>query len=284
MKVAIVVSANRSTGYGHYHRCRALADALVTKGHTVVFVGDIDSRIPGVRNFHAHTEVIASEWLLKILPHWVVFDAPGETPDWVYSDLWRTMVVDGVGHPSTAKAHLVISQGMKGEFSAPEYLMLRPELNFVSRSHYRRKWLVFGGGYDEMGLCRTFSQKMADESAWLIAPPDFRERQNKNHWLDCARATTNIASLYGVGEQACLSMGMTVWEMLYLRVPCYVFSKTDRHLESAKLMGEWLHYWPETGVPAEYISEFLSLPPKLSFPELDLKGAYRVAELMVTYG
>ena len=283
MKVAVVVNANKSTGYGHYHRCRSLADALVAGGHEVSFVGDISPRIPGVRHFYAHDETVSQQWLLKVLPHWVVVDTPGVTPPWVYSDLWRTMVIDGIGQPGTEQAHLVISQGMKGEFSAPEYLMLRPELSFVKPSHYRRQWLVFGGGYDELGLCKVFSHTMADQTANLIVPSDFWGMANSKHWIEPSNATSNIVSLYGIGERACLAMGMTVWEMLYLKVPCYVFSKTESHLESAKSMGKWLHYWPEVGVPASYLSEFLSLPPKQNFPDLDLKGAYRVVDLMVTY-
>lgn len=278
MKVSIIVNANPATGYGHYHRCRSLADALVAGGHEVSFVGDAGPRIPAVRHFYAHTDVIAEEWIRKIIPHWVVVDTHGVTPSWVYSDLWRTAVIDGVGQPDTEQADLIISQGMDGQYAAPDYLMLRPELSFVHRkSHYSRKWLVFGGGFDEMGLCERFARTMLDQTAYIMAP--YEITRNPKHWVESTKSTQNIISIYGIPEQACLSMGMTVWEMLYLKIPCYVLSKTDRHLESAQKMEPWIRYHPQVGMP-EDLREFLSQAPKMEFPNLDLKGAYRVVELL----
>lgn len=282
MKVGFIVNANPETGYGHYHRCRALAYELVDAGIDPYFIGDIQPDVAGVRYCRAHNEKTTLYWLDQLFLTWLVIDTPGITPDWVYNDKWKTCVIDGVGQPNTERADLIISQGLEGEYAAPKYLMLRPELNFVRLNHHRCDWLVFGGGYDVMGLCQRFSRAMPEVKAHLVASA-FAEPVEiyGKHTVDFAVANANIPVLYSIGEKACLSLGMTVWEMLAVGIPCWVFSKSERHLESAERMGEWLNYWPRLGLPEsdEEFREFLARPA-ITKRGPDMQGAKRVAQLL----
>jgi len=282
VKIAIVVNANQDTGYGHYHRCRALAFELVKIGHETYFVGDVQPRVPGVRYLSAWRDEDVLYHLEGLLPHWVIVDTPDDTPEWVYSGRWAVCAIDGVGQPNSQKADLIISQGLlEGEYAAPKYLMLRPELDFVETSHRQREWVVFGGGFDEIGLCQTFSYALPDQTALLVASRLKSLEKAAKHYVNFSTADAHIMSICGTGKKACLAMGMTVWEMLYLKVPCWVFSKTERHLESAKKMSDWLHYWPEVGLPEKQrFADFLSLPPIVTKCPLDRQGARRVAELI----
>ncbi len=284
MRVGFIVNANAETGYGHYHRCRALAYELVKLECQPIFIGDIQPDVPGVCWNSAFNEGVVQYWLNSFLVDWLVVDMPGETPDWVYSPKWKTCVIDGVGQPNTERADLIISHGLIGEYCAPKYVMLRPELKHVWLSSSPRcEWLVFGGGFDALNLCQRFTRAMPAVTAHLTASSfSAPVEHSKKHSVSFATANANIPVLYASGEKACLSMGMTVWEMLALGIPCWVFSKTERHLESAALMGQWINYWTELGLPEEdeAFAQFLSTPAKNSKNVVDFEGARRVAGLL----
>lgn len=284
MQVGFIVNASAESGYGHYHRCRALSYELIKMGCTPIFVGDIQPDVPGVRWNSAFNEGTTRYWLETMFIDWLVVDLPGETPDWVYSPKWKTLVIDGVGQPNTERADLIISHGFEGEYCAPKYVMLRPELHHVWKAHAPLcEWLVFGGGYDVMGLCQRFTDAMPEAPAHLTAS-SFQKpvERSKKHSISFTEANANIPTMYSLAEKACLAMGMTVWEMLAIEVPCWVFSRSERHLESAKKMGDFINYYPQIGLPKtdKAFVNFLSKPAKKKKPPIDFEGARRVAELM----
>ena len=153
MHFTILTAANQYTGLGHYTRMTALADELLRQEHTVTFVSDLRYktgseltwRYPYINPILKRIKTDGTDWL--------IVDLPGETPSNVYKKKhWKTCTFDGIGHPPS-NGNINISQGMSGEYHAPEYLILRSDiLDGLSIDRHRDHIFVFGGANDLLNL------------------------------------------------------------------------------------------------------------------------------------
>jgi len=197
----------------------------------------------------------------------------------------RICTVDGISHKLGISADLNISQNLSGEYSAPEYLIMRKPVTQRCFA-LTAEWFVFGGASDKMKLYEKFRRDCSAQTANIVigkfAPcPNIQDVNSKHHiWINLE---DNIFSIMSRSEKACLAMGMTVWEALSLDLSSYVFSYSDRHLQSALAMEQagYIKAFGETGLPEPKVfREFLQQPFTPTAPPIDFLGAERVIKLM----
>lgn len=277
MKLLFLCYANERTGLGHFVRSRLLAETAKARGHEVVFVGDRNPAIRGVK-FWMSSEVEQRVGLIftapfDFKPDWLVVDMP-DPPFSVFNLVHKTCIIDGVGHSRSGNlADLIISQGLdhgRDGYGAPEYLILRPEL-FEQERQPKEHWLVWGGAEDELGMSNLYPEAYPTPKTFWLAP--------------------GADSPFGALSKAKVlvaQMGMMVWEAVAIGVPTYVFSLTDAHLTEARRLEDrgWVRAFPRTGLPSmSRLQEFLPaepfVPAEADFPT---DGAERVIGLLEDNG
>ena len=272
MKVMIYVLADKETGLGHWYRMQALYQALFEAGHDLFLVtnalkqGDLS-----IRPLDPQAWGVA---ISTFKPDWAVVDIPGQPPEFML-DFENLCLIDGVGH-SASKAKLVISQGAEGEYNAPDYLLLRPELEFAQGNRKDPAYdLVWGGAADPLNLLdkyrKLFGHGYYSPNTAISISRMIRETNGE--LLD------KMAGAY----RAVVSSGMILWELAYLRVPTYTFSRTKRHLATALYLQELglVKAYPKVGIPSD--KEFLVFVNRhfeTWGDKIDLGGAGRVVKLM----
>jgi len=271
MKTVIITAGNKETGQGHYVRMGALSAELQRQGHSVHFVSDRRNQQGAAINYRWLTYPALEMPLYqieRIRPDWLIVDLPGETSSEVYSKFWRTCVIDGIGHPPS-NGNINISQGLEGQYKAPEYLIIRPEiLEAKSLPRQKERVLVFGGGSDKLKLDRYW-RKYCLSYGDYIYPVDYPPQA--------------LGRVMRQSEFAVVAMGMVVWELVALGIPSYVFSLTEAHLKSAMAMDKlgYIKAWPAIGLPErEQFFDFVATRFKLTKNVVDGQGASRIVKLL----
>jgi len=271
MNLLFLIYKTKETGLGHWYRMQVLMNAARARGHIVAL---------------ATNE-------LDFIPDWLVIDVPedmysSKVLDFLESYPYpttRICTVDGISHKLGISADLNISQNLSGEYSAPEYLIMRKPVTQRCFA-LTAEWFVFGGASDKMKLYEKFRRDCSAQTANIVigkfAPcPNIQDVNSKHHiWINLE---DNIFSIMSRSEKACLAMGMTVWEALSLDLSSYVFSYSDRHLQSALAMEQagYIKAFGETGLPEPKVfREFLQQPFTPTAPPIDFLGAERVIKLM----
>jgi len=248
---------------------KVLMDEAKARGHTVALTTEEPDFVPDWLVVDVPEDVYSEEILFSLYQHSYV----------------NVCTIDGISHKLGINSDLNISQSLSGEYSAPEYLIIREPV-MTRRLALQADWFVFGGASDKMRLYEKFRRDCSNWTTNIIvgefAPcPNIQDVNSKHHvWIN---PKDNIFSVMRSCEKACLAMGMTVWEVLSLGLPSYVFSYTDRHLESALAMEEagYIKAFGETGLPEpKAFREFLQQPFTPTAPPIDYLGAERVIELM----
>lgn len=278
MRLLFYVFATPETGLGHLTRCLALADEAWRHNHQVA---------GGTRagSYLSYDEAAFDQAIGAFSPDWIIVDLPGEPSPYVAQTKAKLCLIDGVGHENGLKPDLVISQGFKGEYHAPEYLILRRSLDRYKSRKRGNSWLVYGGAADELGLLPAFSRAMYDKPANLLVTDLMRDKifdLSQRHSLVSGKDEA-VLGWYGQAGQAAVHMGMIAWELLYLGVPTYIFSRSERHLKTALEFDKrgWAKAWPTLGLPGEReLREFLLTPFEPPIGIVDLAGAGRVLGLM----
>ena len=81
---------------------------------------------------------------------------------------------------------------------------------------------------------------------------------------------------------------MTVWELVALNIPTFVFSSTERHLETAMAMAErgYIRAYPKVGLPEtdQQLYDFVDDPRFRPLKNVvDGLGVNRVIDLLVAH-
>jgi hypothetical protein len=292
MNLLITSICSELTGMGHYFRALTLAQAAYRLGHQVTFACDLfpQERQPGILTIPLTYQPDNPHLVFGELNgyDWVILDSPSELPPPIKVEGVKLCLIDGVGHEA-GQADLVISQGLEGEYAAPEYLILRPELfKPIPNPLPPFTWLVWGGAADKLGLLPAFAQACPDFSAYLLQSEFLRDRVINTGLRQWVVPVKGDELLHWARQcsSAVVAMGMITWELLAARpgLPIYVFSLTDRHLKSALQMEAkgWLKCWPQTSLPDEalmkdWLSE--SFEPK-PVEGLDSQGCERILTLL----
>jgi len=273
VKVLIYVFANQHTGLGHWYRMNTLANELIMQNHHVCFASDKQPNYPVDYwiecGYLSETDYQFAKDRYK--PDWIVVDLPGTIPDYAIDTNVKLCLIDGVGHPLT-HANLNISQGRNSsEYCAPDYLLLRRTLRHYKWSGKPDNDFVFGGSYDELGLCNLYQTSKLNKNSFVISPYHMRVDGEA------------IFGLMALSNRAIIGIGMIAWELAYLGIKTYAFSKTDKHLEAALWMNELglIKAYPKIGLPNknEFI-EFVNQDFEITGEQPDLKGAKRVVRLL----
>lgn len=288
MRALFYCHQSKTTGLGHFTRCLALADHAWRRGHILSFVGDTNPRQGYISHYPAQPN--DGDAFMKAAksfqPDWTIVDLPGDLPSYVGDVRGKLCVIDGLGHSGNIKPDLIISQGFEGEYCAPKYLILRQSLARYQGIPKDDRWLVYGGASDEPGLLPAFSRVMGDKLANLLITEynHFIFERVKGHIIVKGTGDASLGWVAG-SERAAVHLGVMVWELLFFGgIPIYIFSKSERHLETALEFNKQglAKAWEYTGLPSDdKLREFLLTPFEPSGDAgIDLKGARRVLELM----
>ena len=269
MNLLFLVHRTEKTGLGHWYRMQVLMDAARARGHTVALTTEEPDFVPDWLVVDVPEEVYSEEILFSLYQHSYV----------------NVCTIDGISHKLGINSDLNISQSLTGEYSAPEYLIIRRPA-VTKYPALRAEWFVFGGAADKMELYQKFHRDCSDWKANIIVGkfanyPNIQDVFYKHFvWIN---PRDGIFSIMDACHKACLAMGMVVWETLSLGLPSYVFSYTDQHLKSALAMEQagYVRAFSETGLPEPKVfREFLQQPFTPLVPPIDYLGAERVIELM----
>ncbi len=269
MNLLFRVHKTKETGAGHWYRMQVLMEAARARGHTVALTTEEPDFVPDWLVVDIPEDIYAEEILYNLYQHSNV----------------NVCTIDGISHKLGINSDLNISQSLLGEYSAPEYLIVRKPV-MKRCSALPAEWFVFGGASDKMKLYEKFRRASSSWRANIVigefAPcPNIQYVNSRHHvWIDPGEIIFSIMSRC---DKACLAMGMVVWEALSLSLPSYVFSYTDRHLQSALAMEEagYIKAFGETGLPEPKVfREFLQQPFTPTAAPIDFLGAERVIKLM----
>ncbi len=280
MQVMFYVLKNKETGLGHWVRCQALNEKLLAMGYQTFFPHD-----------NASVELSEMEYRLGVTStqaNWIIIDLPGKLPDWLFNVKANTLVIDGIAQPAKDKATLIISQGLKGKYHAPEYLILRDDI-----TNWERKpifnWFVFGGYADSLHLWDAMINLYPEQ---VFVRPMYHSISQVYEYYNQIIEFSNKSPIQGnvfsgmcMCDKAVVHMGMTVWELAYLGIPTYVISRTKEHLKSALEMQDagYCLAWPTVGLPdREELKGFLETDFVPHGKPFDAKGIERIVKLMET--
>ncbi len=302
MKLLFYVFANKYTGLGHWFRSMRLVDEAVSRGHTCYVVTDKKQSSEKI-NYHLHSVSMYNfvgwrQVFYTIKPDWAVFDLSIEPPQDIYELPTRTCSIDGIGHKKNGFG-VVINQSLEGTYCAPDYLILKRDLVEAAKQYditSAQNWFVFGGAADRMGLCDRFMRMNPNGNNILFPYFDvmnlernYRAKQDRTKYRGLFdNISTKAIQLMLNSNKACIAMGMTAWELAYLKMPTYAFSLTERHLASAKLMGDagYLTYYSITGLPTndKNFMEFISNPMVFRGKPIEDVGATNTIKLLERSG
>lgn len=272
----IMVYCFTDTGLGHWYRCRTLAKIANRKGHDSFLVTDRDPEQGAYYYARENDQDKFEIGVNKLKPDWVIIDLPEKVPDWVFNIKSNVCVITGLGHRENKKADLIINQGLVGEYCAPDYIILRDEVfNHKSKLNSLTDWFVFGGAKDKLSLIKTFSEIYHNYNYSALVSPDVISDNFPFHWI------------MSKSKRACISFGMTAWELAVYGIPTYAFSIAEGHLNGALKMEEagYIKAYHKTGLPKDLQSmrHFLETSYTPTGKKPDGKGAERIIKLMEDY-
>lgn len=262
------------TGLGHWYRCHALVKEIVNRGSYAAIVGDKPTKWSSFYFTAKKDDKKVFETAVNTIePDWVIVDLPEKVPGWVFNIKSNVCVITGMGHEENDKADLIINQGLVGEYCAPDYIILRDEVfNHKSKLNSLTDWFVFGGAKDKLSLIEAFSEIYHNYNYSALVSPDVISDNFPFHWI------------MSKSKRACISFGMTAWELAVYGIPTYAFSIAEGHLNGAlKMEGAgYIKAYHKIGLPKDLQSmrHFLetSYTPTGEIP--DGLGAKRVIKLM----
>lgn len=278
MRINFLVFACPAVGLGHWYRSIALAEYIQAAGHQVRIISD--RQPPDNLLWHSVSFDDQVLWRSPLMSpaDWLAIDLPDEAPDWLYDHCRangiQTCILNGVGHQVGDRADLRIVQGLaEAQYSGVDYIILRESVFHIKA--IRRpaiEWFVFGGGADKMGLTRRFPD--LQRVSFSISDAD---------WYAVQRPDDGFLVAASQCRRACVAMGMTVWELVAMGIPTYVFSLTDLHLYFALNMQEagYINAWNGTGLPTRSkMNDFLSEPFVPAGKPIDGRACERILKLM----
>ena len=285
-----MVSANKTTGLGHYFRCLALTEAARNRGHIVGFVSDRKPPFNSLLYYPAEylDEGGFAKAYEKFHPDWVVADLPVTVPDFVLNTPARKCLIDGIGHEVQARANLNISQGLDGgEYKAPEYVLIRRRSMLpVVKPEPVKGMFVFGGGADKLGLAKRFVQTCPDILANVVISPLAEQIHMDASYVHNVYQMDDdrIFRVIQKSNAAVVHMGMICWEIIAHYVAPHIFSYSIEHLESAQRLeeAEYALAYDFVGLPESDVAfnEFVRQPALYRGKPIDGRGAERVVKLM----
>lgn len=299
MRILHYVFCSKETGYGHWFRSMALAEATLDRGHIVYVLSD---RRPDNRGIWIHGEYnnrLALAYALSIVkPDWLVVDLPDTLPSWV-EDMatCNICVLNGIGYDQANNVALRVIQGV-ADLELPkemnrantvigtDYVIIRPEIKRYRNRAKNADFFVWGGGNDHLGLIDRFGSVGRDWSALIAQSPMIKEPEqvNGNHQIVQSESPLDMFGWMARSKRACVAMGVVAWELAYLHVPTFVFSYTDLHLTFAQGMArhELIQAWHKTGLPEndQDFYHFLTYPFEITGRPPDGQGAMRIVKLM----
>ena len=288
MKI-LFLAYTKDFGLGHYYRTLALAQEASARGHFTVFLSDRPAMVPGVYTKKVKTwndyDFMAT--LIIVQPDWVVADLPNpEPPGWLWTNypVYKLCLIDG----NPKFCNLAIGQGLGGlDYEAPEYIIIPPELKVIRRVvHPNKCWFVWGGTGDVQKMLPAFSRSV-DETAVLVGvqgltpPPTFL--RSVVHMYKQANDRQEFFKIAADCNKAAVQMGQTIWELLYLGIPCWVFSHSERNLATALELDRrgWVKAFRKVGLPGKTgMKRFLASDFELKDRPVDGNGASRIIELL----
>jgi hypothetical protein len=268
---------NREIGLGHFYRMQSLAQEARTRGHYVKFLSDYPA--DGVQWHKAQPDdPNIFFWAIRaVRPDWVIVDLPGTLPEWLFGHCAVCVIDQNCG-----TADLCISQGYEGKYRAPKYLIIPPIAE--CQQPHERCWFVWGGSMDVMGLLGDFV-RYTKETALLLTT-DITPVPRYPRLTQMVVKTLDRKQFFSFAcqcDRACVQMGQTVWELVYLGIPCYVFSHNERGLKTALRMQEagLVKAYPKIGIPGgEKFTEFIGQEFAPRRGVVDGLGAGRIVELL----
>jgi len=277
---------NETIGLGHYYRTLALAQEVSCRGHRVTFLSDRPTCQPGVRFEQVAYNDPATflGWVRPLRPDWVIVDFPEKTPDWARGK-WKLMLLDPA-NPWEQDCDLAVSQGFRGYYTAPEYLILAPELRAIHRPRERERcWFVWGGASDNLGLLELFARNIPQTALLASAngvTPDVQS-WNPKHWQGRATNRSEFFRWMSECDRAVIQMGHTAWECLYFGLPLWLISHSERGHKTALQMEKrgWAKVWPNVGPPpGRSIRRWLAEKWQPEPCPIDGQGTERIVKLM----
>jgi len=295
MNIVLVFFSGKKHGLGHHYRSIALANELIARDHFTWYLSN--EMFPRQRYFQIRDGLESDYYhaLHQLRPDWVIIDLPDE-PDEYYFEYAKqfnskVLLLNGCGKEYEQHAEISIVQGYypgKHKYSGSDWIVLRKDILSKWVGNIKTNdWFVFGGSADQMGLLNAFHLAMPGKSAFMCGaeghvPPGQMPSMSDNH-MPCLIKDEAIYPFMGMSRKACVSFGMSAWELVYLGIPVYAFSLTDKHLkwaQGAEKAG-LIKAYPEVGLPEiEKISSFLQEPFEIEGHKPDGMATKRIVELM----
>lgn len=292
MNIAILVYANETVGLGHWYRANALADKMTELGHTVVILGNMQTRKHIYFQVRENNELDLIYAIEQVEPDYLIVDLQDSVPDYIYGLGVRIVVLNGVGREDEDRAELTFIQGFSnkkrnGLFAGPEYVILRDSIFAVEYSP-QSDWFVWGGAKDKMRLLEKFYKNVKSGTGFAFTTgfSDYifpHENNQPQLVIGNPRDDKQMILSMSIAKKACVAMGMVAWELVAMGVPAYVFSWSKGHLKFAKEMEKagLIKAYPKIGIPDddEFI-RFINEPFKITGERPDALGATRIAQIL----
>lgn len=277
MRLLFVVFADPFHGLGHWHRTKAvLTMARHTEGYQSLLASNYNGEIY-INNINQLT--LLNSVMSYYHPDWLVIDILETLPDEVVSIARRynakIALLNGVGRKEDSdKVDLIWSQ------DHPDKAILRFEV-LQLKKNYSDRTFVWGGATDELDLCNTY-QKWMTNPAWIVTTNFRKYTLGKSNNLQQVQLEVEHDAIFKPMthcNKAVIHLGMMAWELAYLRIPFYVFSKNQGHLQDAyrfEQMG-FAKAYPYPGLPsdAKTFRDFVNEPFKIKGKRPDGQGAKR---------
>lgn len=195
MRYVLRADASPSTGAGHVMRCSAIAEELIARGASVIFVGEI-SDLPWVKarisslGFRDIYED-ASQFVANSVTDVLILDSYEIDIDdsFIAVENWRNVVVIFDDATPNYRCELRIHPGVTSSFlgdstttvlAGPRFVPFRSSLSKVSTEsktdNLNLKIAVVAGGSDPFGLVNEIAKKLVkldhDFKAYLFAKPN----------------------------------------------------------------------------------------------------------------
>jgi spore coat polysaccharide biosynthesis predicted glycosyltransferase SpsG len=303
MKILVYCFVNSSTGYGHWYRSLALAQAAQQRGHAVYVASDRQPP-PGLTHIPTRYNDIGSfaTALNIVKPDWLITDIPHDPPMWIRTlAKCKILTLNGIGYNQADGADLRVIQGVADiELPGPqdkvpvlkglEYVILRPEIAKYRDIPKGQDTFVWGGGADMLGLLNRFVLACPGTFATLIVGDMTPAPLVSGPCHSVVRVKADSLDMFewmAGSKAACIAMGVAAWELSYLGLETTVFSATPLHLIFAQGMAKagLIKAWPEVGLPGnEEMRDFIRSDFEITGQPPDLLGPKRIMEALEGYG
>lgn len=287
------VRANADVGYGHLHRCLAIASHL--QHHIVVFLFTLDSDLGAIES----TKSVGwpGGWESRDVGRGVLINDTLDTTPYEMATL-RSKYSHIITLEDMGKGAYIADQAIDSLYKPDglKYAVLRPE--FIGLPTYEvrpngRAVLVSFGGTDPSGLTAKLI-RLANENDWadwrFVVPPGLRDSLPETHFP--VIANPSMAYEMRHADLLITSAGRTVYEAMAVGVPTITMAANPREAHHAHLGPSYGNLYFGMGrlvVPedlAQTVAVTLSdviLRRQLSAAgrgRVDAQGAQRIARLV----